>query len=832
MLAISIILITSFLASASYAQDLPYGESNYSSQAQPDLTPQTVETLNLSFPDCTSGPLSTYTICNLSASYMDRASSLISLFTLEELINQTGNTAPGVPRLGLPNYQVWNEALHGLDRANFAKTGDQYEWATSFPMPILSMASMNRTLINQIGTLISTQARAFSNAGRYGLDSYAPNINAFRSPLWGRGQETPGEDLFVVSQYAYEYITGMQGGVEPEHLKIVATAKHFAGYDLENYDNRARLGYDAIITQQDLAEFYVSDSLRHVPRRGKLARHVTFLSIGPGLCFESALLTQNFQTPQFLTASRDAKVNSVMCSYNAVNGVPSCANSFFLQTLLRDSWTFDTTDGYVSTDCDAAYNIYDPHMYALNTSSAAADSVRAGADIDCGTTYQYHLNESIIAGEITREEIELGVRRLYSNLVRLGYFDGNGSEYRQLTWNDVVSTDAQNISYEAAVEGITLLKNDGTLPLSKSTSSIALIGPWANATVQMQGNYFGTPPYLLSPLAAAEASSLKVNYAFGTNISSNSTEYFAGAMAAAKMSDVIIFAGGIDNTVEAEGSDRMNISWPGNQLDLISQLSSIGKPVVVLQMGGGQIDSSSLKSNPNVNALVWGGYPGQSGGQAILDILTGARAPAGRLITTQYPAEYALQFSQDDMNLRPNGSNPGQTYKWYTGEPVYEFGTGLFYTNFSISASSNNASTTFSTSDLTSAAHPGYAYTDLMPFINYTVTVTNTGSVASDYSAILFANTTNAGPAPYPNKWVVGFERLASIAPGASSPLTIPVSIGSMARYADNGDAVLYPGSYQLALNNEGDAATQVTLTGSEAVLMHWPEWEQQVGPA
>ena len=522
-----------------------------------------------------------------------------------------------------------------------------------------------------------------------------------------------------------------------------------------------------------------------------------------------------------------------MCSYNAVNGVPSCANSFFMQTLLRDSWTFDSTDGYVSTDCDAAYNIYDPHMYASNIFSAAADSVRAGADIDCGTTYQYHLSESIVAGEITREEIEVGVRRLYSNLVRLGYFDGNDSKYRQLAWNDVVSTDAQNISYEAAVEGITLLKNDGTLPLSNSTSSIALIGPWANSTVQMQGNYFGTPPYLLSPLAAAEASSLKVNYAFGTNISSNSTEYFAGAMAAAKNSDVIIFAGGIDNTVEAEGSDRMNISWPGNQLDLISQLSSMGKPVVVLQMGGGQVDSSSLKNNPDVNALIWGGYPGQSGGQALLNILTGARAPAGRLITTQYPADYALSFSQDDMNLRPNGSNPGQTYKWYTGEPVYEFGTGLFYTNFSISASSSsNASTTFSTSDLTSAVHPGYTYIDLMPFINYTVIVTNTGSVASDYSAILFANTTNAGPAPYPNKWVVGFERLASIAPGASSTLTITVSIGSMARYAENGDAVLYPGSYQLALNNEGDAATQVTLTGSEAVLMHWPEWEQQVGPA
>lgn len=501
-----------------------------------------------------------------------------------------------------------------------------------------------------------------------------------------------------------------------------------------------------------------------------------------------------------------------------------------MQTLLRDTWTFDTTDGYISTDCDAAYNIYDPHMYASNQSIAAADSIRAGADIDCGTTYQYHLNESIAAGEITRQEIEQGVIRLYSNLVRLGYFDGNRSEYRQLTWNEVLSTDAQNISYEAAVEGITLLKNDRTLPLSESTKSIALIGPWANATVQMQGNYFGTPPYLVSPLAAAEASPLKVNYAFGTNISMNSTEYFAGAMTAASQSDVIIFAGGIDNTIEAEGSDRMNITWPGNQLDLISQLSSIGKPLVVLQMGGGQVDSSSLKSSPNVNSLVWGGYPGQSGGQAILDILTGARAPASRLVTSQYPTEYALEFSQNDMNLRPNGSNPGQTYKWYNRELPYAFGTGLFYTNFSVSSSSKPSSMV--NTGVVNSTHPRYTYVDLAPILNYTVTVTNTGSVASDYSAILFANTTNAGPVPYPNKWVVGFERMASIAPGASATLIIPVSIDSMARYDVDGNMILYPGDYELALNNERDAVMGVTLTGREEVLMQWPKEEQLIGPS
>lgn len=261
--------------------------------------------------------------------------------------------------------------------------------------------------------------------------------------------------------------------------------------------------------------------------------------------------------------------------------------AFAILATLRDSWGFSSDDGYVSLDCDAVYNVYNPHMYALNQSGAAADSLRAGTNIDCGTTYQYHLNESFYNGYVSRQDIEQGVTRLYANLVRLGYFDGSSSAHRQLSWRDVVSTDSQNISYEAAVQGITLLKHDGTLPLSKSIRSIALIGPWANATTQMQGNYFGTAPYLVSPLAAAQASGLTVNYAFGTNVSSNSTQYFAGAVPAAKRSDAIIFAGGIDNTIEAEGQDRMNLTWPGNQLDLIHQLSTVGKPLVILQMGGG-----------------------------------------------------------------------------------------------------------------------------------------------------------------------------------------------------------------------------------------------------
>jgi beta-D-xylosidase 4 len=767
---------------------------DYSTEPQPDLDAQTLATIDLSFPDCSNGPLSNSVVCDTSVNPHDRAVALVSMFTLEELVNSTGNNIPAIPRLGLPQYQVWSEALHGLDRANFSDSGE-YSWATSFPSPILSMAALNRTLINQIGGIISTQGRAFNNVGRYGLDVYAPNINSFRHPVWGRGQETPGEDAYCLcSAYAYEYITGIQGGVDPEHLKLVATAKHYAGYDIENWGDHSRLGNDMNITQQDLAEYF---------------------------------------TPQFLTAVRDARVHSVMSSYNAVNGVPSSANSFFLQTLLRDTWSF-VDDGYVSSDCDAVYNVFNPHEYAANISSAAADSMRAGTDIDCGTSYQYHLNESFFQGEISRSEIERGVVRLYSNLVSLGYFDGNDSEYRNLDWSDVVSTDAWNISYEAAVEGIVLLKNDGTLPLSNKIRSVALVGPWGNATEQMQGNYYGDAPYLTSPLAALQASNLKVNYAFGTNISSETTAGFADALSAAKKSDAIIFAGGIDNTIEAEGVDRSNITWPGNQLQLIKKLSELAKPLIVLQMGGGQVDSSSLKANKNVNALVWGGYPGQSGGQALLDIITGKRAPAGRLTVTQYPADYAMQFPATDMSLRPSGDNPGQTYIWYTGKPVFEFGHGLFYTTFRTSLERSRSlsnGTSFDIVDLLSRSHEGYNVVEQVPFLNFTVTVTNTGSVLSDYTAMLFANTT-AGPEPLPNKWLVGFDRLGSLKSLASQAMTIPVSLDNVARTDSQGNRIIYPGKYELALNNERSAVLSFTLTGDETVISKWPLDVQQIPPA
>jgi beta-D-xylosidase 4 len=756
---------------------------DYTTNGNPQLDHRTLATIPLGFPDCADSPLTDTLVCNKSASAWDRASALIAMFTLEELVNNTVNTAPGVPRLGLPPYEVWNEALHGLSHFYQPKTGD-FSWVTAFPQPITSMASMNRSLIHQIGSIISTQGRAANNAGRYGLDVYSPNINGFRAPVWGRGQETPGEDAyFLTSLYAYEYITAMQGGVGPEVPKLVTVAKHFAGYDIETWRKHSRLGNDVNITEQDLAGYY---------------------------------------TPQFRTAITKAKARGLMCSYNAVNGEASCGSSFFLQTLLRETWHFG--DGFVSGDCGAVYGVFNPHHNAATRVGGSAAALLAGTDIDCGTEFSYYLEDAFTEGDVSRDDIEKALTRLYSGLVQQGYFDGNGSLYRDLTWDDVVKTDSWNISYEAAVEGIVLLKNDGALPLH-ANSSVALIGPYANATTQMLGNYFTTPPYVISPLAAFEASGRTINYALGTGIFSDNETFFDEALAAARKSDVIIFAGGIDNTIESEALDRENITWPGNQLDLIDRLSKLGKPVVVLQMGGGQVDSSALKANDKVNSLIWGGYPGQSGGQALYDIISGARAPAGRLVTTQYPAAYADDFYQLDMDLRPStngsGNNPGQTYMWYTGEAVYPFGHGLFYTTFEEKAA-GNMSHSINITNFFAQSHSGYEFIEQKPLLTFTAKVSNTGSAASDYSAMLFASTTS-GPTPRPIKWLVGITREAEIAPGGSCDVAIEVPVGALARAAENGDLVVCPGDYELALNNERSVVVKFTLTGDAITIAHWP---------
>lgn len=553
---------------------------------------------------------------------------------------------------------------------------------------------------------------------------------------------------------------------------------------MESWNGNYRYQWDAHIDSQDLVEYYM---------------------------------------PSFQSCAR-SNVGAFMCSYNALNGVPTCADPWLLQTILREHWNWTTEEQWITSDCDAVQNVFLPHNYSQTRQGAAAAALNAGTDIDCGTYYQHHLPLAYAEGLIDQTTLDQALIRQYSSLVRLGYFDGSLVSYRNLTDADVNTPYAQTLARQAAAEGIVLLKNEGILPLAvNNKTSIALIGDWANATSQMQGNYFGVAPYLHSPLYAAQQLGYQVNYAQGPGGQGDpTTNSWLPVWTAAEQSDIIIYIGGIDISVEAEGMDRVSIDWTGAQLDIIGELAMYGKPMAVVQMGGGQIDSSPIANNPNISALLWGGYPGQDGGPAIFDVLTGNVAPAGRLPTTQYPADYIREIPMTDMSLRPNETtgSPGRTYKWYNGTAIYEFGYGMHYTNFTASSSALST-TNFSISSLTSNCTT--AYQDQCAFHTFAIDVQNTGSVVSDYVTLGFL-TGSFGPQPYPKKSLVKYQRLHSIQPGTTQTAMLNLTLGSLARVDDMGNTVLYPGDYALMIDTQPLTMVNFTLTGSPAMLDEWPQ--------
>jgi beta-D-xylosidase 4 len=332
------------------------------------------------------------------------------------------------------------------------------------------------------------------------------------------------------------------------------------------------------------------------------------------------------------------------------------------------------------------------------------------------------------------------------------------------------------------------------------------------------------PIYEHSPLYALQTANISVNYAGGNpgGQGDPTTNRWTNLKPTMDASDVLIYIGGIDNSVEEEGMDRTTLAWTGAQLDVITQLADTGKPVIVVSMGGGQIDSSPIANNPNISALLWAGYPGQDGGSAIVDILTGKAAPAGRLPQTQYPSNYVHQVPMTNMSLRPGENNPGRTYKWYNSTPVFEFGFGMHYTNFSAQIAPMNQS--YAISDLVSRC-PNINSTNLAScaHVSVPINVTNIGSVASDYVTLGYI-AGNFGPAPQPKKSLVSYQRLFNIAPGASSTAMLNLTLASLARVDGMGNKVLYPGDYSLLIDNGPLAMANFTLTGDEQTLENWPQ--------
>lgn len=645
-------------------------------------------------------------------------------------------------------------------------------------MPILMSAAFDDQLIHDVASTVGKEARAFGNAGHAGFDFWTPNMNPFRDPRWGRGMETPGEDPFHISNYVFNLVTGLQGGVDPSVPQIIATCKHYAVYDVED----GRDSNDLDPTPQDLTDYFLAP---------------------------------------FKTCARDAKVGAIMCSYNSEEGIPSCANRYLLQTMLREHWQWNQPYHWVTSDCGAVSDIVNAHHYASNDSDAAAVAINAGTDLGCEGSIENTLVQAVAGNVTTEATLDQSLSRLYLSLLRLGYFDPS-NQYSSLGWSDVGTPEAQNLAYQAAVEGTTLLKNDGVLPLPSNPSNVAVIGPWANATDQLQGNYYGTAPYLISPLMAMQAKWKNVQYAYGVGITSTNTSGFAQAMSVASSADYIIYCGGIDTSVESEGHDRTDIAWPPTQLELISQLATLNKRLVVVQFGGGQLDDTPLLQNKTIDSIVWAGYPGQSGGDALRDVLDGSQSPAGRLPVTQYPANYVNEVNILNPNLRPNATtgNPGRTYTWFPS-PVLPYGYGLHYTNFSVSWASTPRNTQ-SISGLVGNRQKSAGALENAPFATFKINVKNTGGPAnmpSDYSGLLFLSTENAGPAPYPLKSLAGYARVSNIGVGNTKTLSVTVPIGALARSDADGNLVIYPGDYTITLDTDSSLTYKFLLTGSATTI-------------
>ncbi|KAI9123599.1 hypothetical protein K1719_004899 [Acacia pycnantha] len=606
--------------------------------------------------DKASSQTTTFPFCDTSLPYQTRASDLVSRLTLQEKAQQLVNAAAGIPRLGVPPYEWWSEALHGVSNVGpGTKFNKTVPGATIFPAVILSAASFNESLWLEMGRVVSTEARSMYNVGLAGLTFWSPNVNVFRDPRWGRGQETPGEDPLVVSKYAVKYVRGLQqvGDDEEEdderggRLKVSSCCKHYTAYDLDNWKGIDRFHFDAKVTKQDLEDTY---------------------------------------QPPFKSCVEEGHVSSVMCSYNRVNGIPTCADPELLQGVVRGQWDLD---GYIVSDCDSVQVFYETIKYTPTPEDAVALALKAGLNMNCGNYLGKYTVNAVKLNKVDVSIVDQALVYNYIVLMRLGFFDDPKSlPFANLGSSDVCTQSNQQLALEAAKQGIVLLENKGSLPLSKtSTKKLALIGPNANATTVMISNYAGIPCRYTSPLQGLRKYESGLSYAAGCrDVKCGDQSLIAGAVKVAANSDVVVLVVGLDQSVEAEGRDRVNLTLPGFQEKLVKDVAGATNGIVILViMAAGPIDISFIQSISNIGGILWVGYPGQDGGDAIAQVIFGDYNPGGRSPFTWYTQSYVDQVPMTDMNMRANSSRnyPGRTYRFYTGKPLYPFGHGLSYSSFS-----------------------------------------------------------------------------------------------------------------------------------------------------
>ncbi|MFC4765091.1 glycoside hydrolase family 3 protein [Dyella koreensis] len=823
-----------------------------------------------------------------------RAAKLVARMTLDEKIAQLQSTAPAIPRLGVGAYDWWSEGLHGIARNGHA---------TVFPQAIGLAASWDTDLMHRVGDVISTEARAKYNVVgkadhlRYeGLSIWSPNVNIFRDPRWGRGQETYGEDPFLTGSLAIAFVRGLQGD-DPRVLKTIATPKHFA---VHSGPEPGRHGFNVNASPHDLEDTYL---------------------------------------PAFRMAVVEGRAGSVMCAYNAVDGTPACASPALLAERLRRDWQFA---GYVVSDCDAVDDMTQFHHYKPDNAASSAAALAAGTDLNCGKAYA-DLSEAVHNGQIRAELIDTAARRLFAARYRLGLFDPASDPYEHLGTHDIASSAHRELALRAARETMVLLKNEHqTLPF-KPGVRLAVIGPNADTVNTLEANYHGTAIDPVTPLAGLTARFGAVRYAQGSTLApgvavpvpstalrvsgSDTTpglkgEYFdatgfdgkpklvrtdrridfdwdvvapaaaldadryavrwqgellppgagdytlgvhvdrcfdctghdpvrlyvdgklliddAGkepdlsvavhfddtrprlirlelrhtgqdqgvrlqwiapadaqlreARAAVEPSDAVVAFVGLSPDMEGEelkvevpgfaGGDRTDLQLPAPQQRLLEAAAASGKPLVVVLMSGSAVAIEWAKQHADAILVAW--YPGEEGGTAVADTLSGRANPAGRLPVTFYRSVKDLPpFAEYGMQ--------GRTYRYFKGEPLFAFGDGLSYTRFA-----------YAKPQLSSERiKAGQA-------LSVDVEVTNAGERDGDEVAQLYLTALDAPPGS-PRHALVGFRRVAFKA-GQTQTLHFEVAPRQLSLVDVDGKRAIKAGRYELSVGGAQPGSGNVKL--------------------
>jgi beta-glucosidase len=845
-----------------------------------------------------------------------RVDALVSSMTIDEKAAQMNNHAPAIPRLGVPEYDYWNEGLHGSARSGYS---------TLFPQAIGLAATWDTDLQHQVGVVVSTEARAkYNQAIRennhriyYGLTIWSPNINIFRDPRWGRGQETYGEDPFLTSRMGVAFVTGLQGD-DPKYFRTISTPKHYA---VHSGPEPSRHEFNVNVSPHDLEDTYL---------------------------------------PAFRATVTEGHADSVMCAYNAIDGEPACANKMLLQHFLRGEWHFN---GFVTSDCGAITDFYSArgHHFSPDEAQASAEAVKAGTDTACGHDFSA-LAQAVHENLITEAEVDRSLRRLFIARFRLGMFDPPSEvKYAQLPYSTVDSPEHRVLALKTAHESIVLLKNDGILPLKPSVHRIAIVGPNAASLYSILGNYFAIPSHPVLPVDGIEAAlgdRVKTNYQQGSayveglpitvprtvfhpekgsHAEGLQAEYFASsnfsgapvlrrvdkqidfnwdsaspvphapltdfgvrwtgtisvpatgdyhfaahvyrvngcddhdqysvwidgkliatntpalngekrekcpagfdytfndtaehalrieyahiqkfnyagitlewtppadalrqeAVKAAQDADVVVAFVGLSPNLEGEempvhvdgfdGGDRTDIDLPQTQRELLDAVAATGKPMVVVLMSGSAV--AMTWANEHANALLEAWYPGEAGGEAIADILTGRANPSGRLPVTFYASDKQLP-AFDDYRMQ------GRTYRYFTGQPLFGFGYGLSYTKFKYSGLK------LSTESLT-AGQP----------LTADVTVTNTGSMAGDEVAELYLVPPQVSGNPL--RSLEGFHRV-HLAPHASAVVRFSLTPRDLSEVDESGHRAVRAGDYKIYVGgSQPDAPAANGQTQSFAI--------------